>query len=162
VIVGRHDDAKERLHNKVSDAYNYVQLGRALVAAGEDEHDQALVHLRVAANHARVSAVQLMARDLLVTVAALALLRGDARRASRLLAVERDSLGATALPRAPGRAPPTVGSPSSWALYLHVRDRVRHILTRDERLDCIAQAASLTVDTALAAELGDDAWPLER
>jgi predicted ATPase/DNA-binding SARP family transcriptional activator len=145
-IVGRHEDAKELLRDKVSDEYNYVHLGRALVTAGEGEHDQALAHLRAAAHLGRIRAVRLLDRDLLVTAAALALLRGDPRRASRLLAVERASL--------------LTRSPSSWALYLHVRDEVRHLLTRDEATQCKAQAASLTVDTALAEELGD-AWPLE-
>ena len=84
---------------------------------------------------------------LLVTAAALATLRGDARRASRSLAVERNSIWTR--------------SQGPWVLFLHVRDRVRRILTRDEVRHCKAQAASLTVDTALAAELGD-AWPLER
>jgi hypothetical protein len=48
-----------------------------------------------------------------------------------------------------------------WVRSLPVRDRVRRIPTRNEARHCKAQAASLTVDTALAAELGD-AWPLER
>jgi hypothetical protein len=83
-------------------------------------------------------------RDVLVTAAALASPRGDARRASLSLAVECNSI------RTQG-----TGLPS-----LHVRDRVRRIPTRNEVRRCKAHAASLTVDTALAAELGDG-WPLE-
>ena len=84
---------------------------------------------------------------LLITAAALASPRGDARRASRSLAVEGNSIWTR--------------DQGAWVLSVHVRHRVRRILTRDEVRHCKAQAASLTVDTALAAELGD-AWPLER
>jgi predicted ATPase/class 3 adenylate cyclase len=149
-VVGRHDDAKELVSTEVStdEFYLYnLQLGRALVTAGEGEHDQALDHLRAAARLARLRPASLLDRDLLVTAAALAARRGDPRRASQLLAVERESLWTR--------------QPASWALYLQVREQVRHILTRDEVRDCKAQAASLTIDTALAEELGD-AWPLER
>jgi predicted ATPase/DNA-binding SARP family transcriptional activator len=149
-VVGRHDDAKELVHTEVStDEFYlyYLQLGRALVTAGEGAHDEALSHLRAAAHLARVRPASLLDRDLLVVAAALALLRGDLRRASRLLAVERDSLWTR--------------TPSTWALYVHVRDQVRHLLSHEEATRCKAQVASLTVDNALAAELGD-AWPLER
>ena len=147
-VVGRHDDAKELVRTEVSndEFYRYkVELGRAVVTASEDQHDQALSHLRAAANFARVRPARLLDRDLLVTAAALALQRGDPHRASQLLAVRRDTHWTR--------------SPESWALYLHVRDRLRRILTRDEIRYCKAQGASLTVDTALAEELGD-AWPL--
>jgi predicted ATPase/class 3 adenylate cyclase len=151
-VVGRHDDATELVSiedpTDELDLYD-LELGRALVTASEGQHDQALTHLRAAAYFARIRPVAaLLDRDLLVTAAALALLRGDARRASRLLAVEHDSLWTR--------------HQCSWALYLHVRDQVRRVLTHDERRDCIAEAASLTIDAALAAELGDDAWSLER
>jgi hypothetical protein len=82
----------------------------------------------------------------LIVAAALAFLRGDASHASRLLAVEHESLWAR--------------DPCSRTLYLHVRDPVRNSLTREQATRCKAEAASFTVDTALAAELGD-AWPLE-
>jgi predicted ATPase/DNA-binding SARP family transcriptional activator len=149
-VVGRHDDAKELVRAEVAtDEFYlyYLQLGRALVTAGDGEHDQALSQLRSAAHLARVRAASLLDRDLLVVAAALALLRGDACHASRLLAVERDSLWTR--------------TPSTWALYVHVRDQVRHLLSHEEIAQCKAEAASLTVDTALAAELGED-WPLER
>ena len=148
-VVGRHDDAKELVRTEVSSdefhLYN-IELGRAVVTANDGQHDQALAHLRAAARHARIRPAKLLDRDLLVTAAALALFRGDPRRASCLLAVKRDTHWTR--------------SPESWALYVHVRDRVRRILTRDEVRECRARGASLTVDTALAAELGD-AWPLE-
>jgi tetratricopeptide (TPR) repeat protein len=151
-VVGRHDDATELVSiedpTDELDLYD-LELGRALVTASEGQHDQALTYLRAAAYFARIRPVAaLLDRDLLVTAAALALLRGDARRASRLLAVEHDSLWTR--------------HQCSWALYLHVRDQVRRVLTHDERRDCIAEAASLTIDAALAAELGDGAWSLER
>jgi predicted ATPase/class 3 adenylate cyclase len=149
-VVGRHEDAKELVRTEVSTDEFYLfnlQLGRALVTASDGEHDQALTHLRAAAHLARVRPARLLDRDLLVTAAALALLRGDPRRASRLLAVQRNSLWTR--------------SPCSWALYLHIREQVRKVLTRDEARHCQAQATSLTVDSALAAELGD-AWPLEQ
>jgi hypothetical protein len=63
------------------------------------------------------------------------------------LAVERNSIGTRA--QGPG------------VLSRPVRDRVRRIPTRNEVRHCKAQAASLAVDTAPAAELAD-AWPLER
>jgi hypothetical protein len=86
-------------------------------------------------------------RDFLVTATALASLRGDACRASWSLAVERDSIWTR--------------TQGAWVLSLHVRDRGRRIATRPEVRRCKAQAASLTVDTALAVELGAG-WPLER
>jgi predicted ATPase/class 3 adenylate cyclase len=150
-VVGRHDDAKElvRTERSTDEFYLYnLHLGRALVTATEGEYDEALTHLRRAAHLARVRPASLLDRDLLVTTAALTLVRGDPRRASKLLAVERHNLWTR--------------DPCAWALYLHVRDQLRRVLTRDERRDCIAQAASLTIDAALAAELGDDAWPPER
>ena len=85
-------------------------------------------------------------RDFLVTATALASLRGDACRASCSLAVERDSIWTR--------------TQGAWVLSLHVRDRGR-ISTRPEVRRCKAQAASLTVDTAPAVELGAG-WPLER
>ncbi len=149
-VVGRHDDAKELVRTEVSgdEFYRYnLELARAVVTASEGQHDQALTHLRAAAHFARMRPARLLDRDLLVTAAALALCRGDPHRASQLLAVKRDTHWTR--------------SPESWALYLHVRDQVRRILTRDEVRDCKAQGASLTIDSALASELGG-AWPLQR
>lgn len=149
-VVGRHDDAKELVRTEVStdELYLYnLRLGRALVTASEGQHDQALSHLRAAVHFARVRPASLLGRDLLVTAAALASIRGDAPRASRSLAVERNSIWTT--------------NQGPWVLSRPVRDRVRRILTHDEVRHCKAQAASLTVDTALAAKRGD-AWPLER
>jgi hypothetical protein len=59
------------------------------------------------------------------------------------------------------RRPPSLGFASRGVPGLHVREQVRQVLTRDEARHCQAQATSITVDTALAAELGD-AWPLEQ
>jgi predicted ATPase/class 3 adenylate cyclase len=149
-VVGRHDDAKELVRTEVSndEFYRYkLELGRAVVTASEGQHDQALTHLRAAAHLARIRPARLLDRDLLVTAAALALRRGDPHRASQLLAVKRDTHWTR--------------SPESWALYVHVRDQVRRILTSDEVRHCKAQGASLTIDTALAAELGE-AWPLQQ
>ncbi len=149
-VVGRHDDAKELVRTEVStdELYLYnLRLGRTLVTASEGQHDQALSQLRAAAHFARVRPASLLGRDFLVTAAALASLRGDARRASRSLAVERNSIWSR--------------NQGPWVLSLHVRDRVRRILTRNQVRHCKAQAASLTVAIARAAELGD-AWPLER
>ena len=149
-VVGRHEDAKELVRTEVSndEFYRYnLELGRAVVTASEGQHDQALTHLRAAAHLARIRPARLLDRDLLVTAAALALRRGDPHRASQLLAVKRDTHWTR--------------SPESWALYLHVRDQVRRILTSDEVRHCKAQGASLTIDSALAAELGE-AWPLQQ
>jgi len=148
-VAGRHDDAKELVRTEVSTDELYVhdlRLGRALVTASEGQHDQALSHLGAGA-HFRVRPTNLLARNFVVTAAALASLRGDVRRASGSLAVERSSI------RTRAQAPRVPSHP--------VRERVRRIPTRNAVRHCNAQAASLAVDTALAAELADD-WPLER
>lgn len=146
-VGGRHDDAVEHVRTEVSTDELYLhdlRVGRAVVTASEGQHDQALIHLRVAVDFAGVRPASLLGRDFLVTAAAPASLRGDIRRASQSLATERNSVWTrTQGPR---------------VLSLHVRDRVRRIPTRNEVRNCNAQAASRTVDTALAAELGD-AWP---
>ena len=59
------------------------------------------------------------------------------------------------------RRPPSLGFASRGVPGFHVREQLRQVLTGDEARHCQAQATSLTVDTALAAELGD-AWPLEQ
>jgi hypothetical protein len=107
-------------------------------------HDQALVHLRVAAHFARVRPASLVRRDFLVTAAALASLRRDSRGAPRSLAAERNSIWTR--------------TQGPWVPSLHVRGRAGRIPTRNELRNCKAQAASLTVDTALAVELGYG-WP---
>jgi predicted ATPase len=119
------------------------RLYLSLAAAAEGHPDQAMQHLRDAARAARRSTAQLLDRDLLITAAALALLRGDTRRASVLLGVERERLFAR--------------SPGTWALYIHYRDQTRKALTRDELDTCKSEARNLTTDEALAQELGD-AW----
>jgi hypothetical protein len=131
----------------VPDELYNLRLRRALGTASEGQHNQALSHLRAAAHFAPVHPAGLLGRGFLHTAAAIASLRGGARRASRSLAVECNGIWTR--------------NQGPWVVSLHVRDRVRRILTRDEVRHCKAQAASLTVDTALAAELGD-AWPLER
>src|SRR5262249_6053968 len=111
--------------------------------ADEGHPDQALQHLRDAARTARRSPARLLDRDLLITAAALAFLRGDTHRASVLLGVERERLSAR--------------SPGTWALYIHYRDQTRKTLTREELDTYKAEARNLTIDEALAQELGD-AW----
>jgi hypothetical protein len=92
---------------------------------------------------------------------------GAARRAPPLrpwilsLSGNRASVSPQQRSKRATRRPPSLGFASRGVPGLHVREQVRQVLTRDEARHCQAQATSLTVDTALAAELGD-AWPLEQ
>jgi hypothetical protein len=119
------------------------RLFLSLAAAAKGHPDQALQHLRDAARNARRNPARLFDRDLLITAAALAFLRGDTHRASVLLGVERERMFAR--------------SPGTWALYIHYRDQTRQALTREELDTCKTEARTLTTDQALAQELGD-AW----
>jgi predicted ATPase len=145
-VLGRDDEVRAPLDaaDARSDLQHHEQrLYLSLAAAAEGHPDQALQHLRDAARTARRSPARLFDRDLLITAAALAFLRGDTHRASVLLGVERERT----LPR----------SPPTWALYIHYRDQCRKLLTREELDTCKAEARDLTADQALAQELGD-AW----
>src|SRR5262245_24309999 len=146
-VLGRDDEVRSfDAADGRSDLVRHVRwLCLSLAAAAKGHRDQALQHLRDAARIARRSPARLLHRDLLITAAALAFLRGDTHRASVLLGVERERLFAR--------------SPGSWALYIHYRDQTRKALTREELDTCKTEARNLTIDQALAQELGD-AWEL--
>jgi hypothetical protein len=145
-VLGRDDEVRAPLDP--TDARSALELHEqrlylSVSAAAQGHPDQALQHLRDAARTVRRSPARLLDRDLLVTAAALAFLRGDTHRALVLLGVERER--------------PFARSPATWALYIHYRDQTRKALSRDEIDICKSEARELTTDQALAQELGD-AW----
>jgi predicted ATPase len=145
-VLGRDDEvqgALDALDAPSDHELHERRLYLSVAAAANGHPDQALQYLRDSARAARRSPARLLDRDLLIAAAALAFLRGDTHRASVLLGVERERM----FPRSPG----------CWALYIHYRDLARKALTREELDTCKAEARNLTVDQALAQELGD-AW----
>jgi predicted ATPase/DNA-binding SARP family transcriptional activator len=141
-VLGEHDRAlRVPAPSEVQVGYGLwdyrVPLARAMVAAAQQQHEQAQQCLAAAAVEVRGHPMPLCDRDVLLGCAVLAHHAGEHRRASRLLAALRG------LTRTPG----------TFAAYLAYRDRVRDTLDPAERRAILETTVSHQPATALAREL---------